>query len=424
MINKISLYLAVFALMLGFASCSDDDTPAYHDPTAPLELNTPPFAGQTYVLQPDGIMTFTVKEQPDYGFLASVNYGLQMSLDKNNVIDLTPEVLTSQSINVKESLIAIGLCTLNGIETSDDWNANEAARLPQTVYVRATCQLPGVDKSYVTSNWITLDKVQPYFAVKEPGFIYLVGTPNGWPTPDEGSAEKLADWRLFESKTAIGSKIYTAVFDLPAAPVFRFYTELTGWDGGNSMGSQEDDNALTFTLTDGQYQGKLVKGKGSFSFPDFPGGQMTIVVDLNDNSVQFMAGSQAIVDPKYIYLVGQPVGWSAPSQENADKLLALVDKTDSGIYTASYTLTADIDWFNFRFAKELAPEGTGDDAWGSVDWIGCPDGDNYEINLPFEGATDSSQNTWRIMNAKSGQTIKFTVNTAATPATVKFEVVD
>lgn len=424
MINKISLYLTVFALMLGFASCSDDNTPAYHEPTGTMVLNTPPFAAQTYVLQPDGMMTFTVEQQPDYGFLASVNYGLEVSLDKTNVQEVVPEVLTSQEIQVKESLISIALCTLNGIESSDDWNAKPEAQQPQPLYVRATCMIPGVESSLVKSEWITLSKVQPYFAVKEPGFIYLVGTPNGWPGPDEGHAADLAGWRLFESKTAIGSNIYTAVFDMPAAPIFRFYTQLSGWDGGDSMGSQENDSAIDYTLTDGQFQGKLVKGKGSFSFPEFAGGEMTIVVDLNDNTVQIMAGAQTVVDPKYIYLVGQPVGWSAPNEGNADSLLALVDKTDSGIYTATYTLEKDIDWFNFRFCRELAPAEAGDDAWNQVDWIGCPDGDNFEIDMPFEGSADDSQNTWRIMNASVGQTVKFTVNTATNPVTVKFETVE
>ena len=138
---------------------------------------------------------------------------------------------------------------------------------------------------------MTLDKVQPYFAVPEPGFIYILGTCNGWPTPDATSAGALADWRLFESQTAIGSNVYTGVFDMPAAPVFRFYTALEGWDV-NSFGSQAEDNPIDYTLTDGQWQGKLVAGKGSLSFPDYPGGTMTIMVNLNDNSIQVMSGDR------------------------------------------------------------------------------------------------------------------------------------
>lgn len=423
MITKIIPYVAALALMGGFASCNDDDSPAYHEPTTPLVLNTPPFASQLYVLNPSGMMDFDVAQQPDYGFLASVNYGLEVSLDKENVRSIAPEKLTSTNIEVKESEVAVAMCVLNGIESSEDWENNPAARGAQTLYVRATAELPGVENSLVTSEWVTLDKVQPYFAVPEPGYIYLVGSPEGWVGPDAANEAHYAGWRLFESKTAIGSKVYSGVFDMPEAPLFRFYTALDGWDS-NSYGSQADDSPVEYTLTDGQWQGKLVPGKGSFSFPDFPGGMMTIVVDLNDNTIQIMAGEQEIVDPKYIYLVGQPVGWDAPMLSNKDKLLPLVDKTDSGIYTATYTLTSDIDWFNFRFAKDLADTDNADEAWGAVEWIGCPDGDNYEVDIPFTGSADDSQNTWRIMNSSSGQTIKFTVNTATVPATVSFEVVE
>ncbi len=291
MITKIIRYVAAAALMVGFAACNDDDSPTYQTPTEPMVLNTPPFASQLYILNPEGMMDFSVERQPDYGFLASVNYGLEVSLDKDKVRQISPEKLTSQNIEVKESAVATAMCVLNGIENSEDWEAKPEAHEAQTLYVRATAQLPGVESSLVVSDWVTLDKVQPYFAVPEPGFIYILGTCNGWPTPDATSAGALADWRLFESQTAIGSTVYTGVFDMPAAPVFRFYTALEGWDV-NSFGSQAEDNPIDYTLTDGQWQGKLVAGKGSLSFPDYPGGTMTIMVNLNDNSIQVMSGDR------------------------------------------------------------------------------------------------------------------------------------
>ena len=267
MITKIIRYVAAAALMVGFAACNDDDSPTYQTPTEPMVLNTPPFASQLYILNPEGMMDFSVERQPDYGFLASVNYGLEVSLDKDKVRQISPEKLTSQNIEVKESAVATAMCVLNGIENSEDCEAKPEAHEAQTLYVRATAQLPGVESSLVVSDWVTLDKVQPYFAVPEPGFIYILGTCNGWPTPDATSAGALAEWRLFESQTAIGSNVYTGVFDMPAAPVFRFYTALEGWDV-NSFGSQAEDNPIDYTLTDGQWQGKLVAGKGSLSFPD------------------------------------------------------------------------------------------------------------------------------------------------------------
>ena len=61
--------------------------------------------------------------------------------------------------------------------------------------------------------------------------------------------------------------------------MFRFYTALTGWDA-DSYGSQADDNPIDCALDGGVYNGPIVKGKGSFNFPNWEGGKMKITVDL------------------------------------------------------------------------------------------------------------------------------------------------
>ncbi|MDE6555794.1 MAG: hypothetical protein K2K55_02395 [Duncaniella sp.] len=420
--------MAVLIACLGLAACDDDNTPQYHDATTKLVLNTPPFATSTYELTPGGMMDFTVAEQPDYGFLAAVNYGIEVSFDKTNTVAIAPEKLTTQTLQIKEQLVAQAMLQLEGIEDADAWAASSMSQGPVTLYVRATCQIPDVESSFVTSEWVTLENVKAYFAVREPGSIYIIGNVSGeWIEPAAGNAERLSAWRLFESKTAIGSKIYSAVFNLPADPYFRFYTDLTGWDGGASMGPLENEDNLSVDLAanGGQWEGSLYKSKANFHLEGFTGGEVTIVVNLSDAknpTCQIMAGSQTVIDPKYIYLVGQPVGWNAPIESNKDQLLALVDKTDSGIYTATVEVESAIDWFNFRFAKALLP----DDApnqWGA-EWIGCPEGDNFEVNMPFTGPSDGSENTWRIMNAQVGQKIKFVVDTSVEPATVSFSVTE
>ena len=63
--------------------------------------------------------------------------------------------------------------------------------------------------------------------------------------------------------------------------MFRFYTALTGWDT-DSYGSQEGDNPLEFPETDLGKPLKMVKGKGSYQFPDWTGGNMAIKVDMSD----------------------------------------------------------------------------------------------------------------------------------------------
>ena len=59
------------------------------------------------------------------------------------------------------------------------------------------------------------------------------------------------------------------------------HTSLTNWDT-DSYGSQADDNPVDCSLdANNSYAGPMVKGKGSFSFPDWPGGLMSIRVDMN-----------------------------------------------------------------------------------------------------------------------------------------------
>lgn len=278
--------MALVAVMLGFTSCNDDTDPVFQSPTK-FVLNTPALASQYYELTPEGSIVLTCT-QPDYGFTASTTYGVQVSLSEGGEIyEITPEVPTEASIRIKASDLAMGICRLRGIEKKEDW-VEEPAR---PVYIRATAQIGPHGNSYIESNWIKLDQVKEYFAVPEPGFIYLVGSPEGWSGPTEDKKDHYADWRLFEKADTIGSKVYYAVFDMPAGPSFRFYTALTGWDA-DSYGSQTDDAPIDYTLTDGSWEGKLVKGKGSFSFPGFAGGEMTLIVDMKNNKVTVAEGNQ------------------------------------------------------------------------------------------------------------------------------------
>lgn len=94
MIKKLSIFFAVAAVALGFTGCKDDNDPVYQEPTDATEfkLNTPAFASQFYQLSPDGLMTLTVETQPDYGFVSSVLYSAEISLDKTSVYPVTPEI--------------------------------------------------------------------------------------------------------------------------------------------------------------------------------------------------------------------------------------------------------------------------------------------------------------------------------------------
>lgn len=114
--------------------------------------------------------------------------------------------------------------------------------------------------------------------------FYLIGNVNNWPSPTTENAPLLEDWTLFE--TTSGSNIYENVFEMPSGTLFfRFYKELTGWDGGASYGSQSEDSPITVSLTNDIYSGAIMKGKGSWSISDFPGGKMRITINLNNSTI-------------------------------------------------------------------------------------------------------------------------------------------
>lgn len=274
--------MALLVVALGFTSCEEDKDPVVKFPKT-FTLNTPALASQYYELSEDGTLEFTVLTQADYGFLASPTYTVQIALteaQKAEPYEIAPLQPTSTRVVVNASDFALGMCSLLGIAGEDDWN--DPAAMP--VYVRVASQLGTHENSLCYSNWITLEKVKTYYAVPTPGYIYLVGSPEGWVGPTADKADHYAEWRLFEKADEIGSKIYYGTFEMPSAPMFRFYTALEGWEA-NSWGSQEEDNPIDVEINaDGTGTYDLVAGKGAFNFPGFPGGQMTVVVNLSDES--------------------------------------------------------------------------------------------------------------------------------------------
>lgn len=104
-----------------------------------------------------------------------------------------------------------------------------------------------------------------------PDQIYLIGSPSGW---DINSAT------MPLLKEADGN--YYGSFEIRSYDMFRFYKTLGSWDSG-SIGSQYEDYPITVSMTSGDYQGTCVNGKGSWHFPDWPGGVMYMCVNPNGN---------------------------------------------------------------------------------------------------------------------------------------------
>lgn len=417
----ISLALGLAALV-GFTSCEEDRDPVYQAPTK-FVLNTPAMENTDVVLDPKGVIEFACS-QPDYGYAAVTTYSMQMSLTEDfaSAYDLTVTPATKALFTVKQSEVATGLCVLRGADSEETYPGDYDG----VVYFRATASLSGVEGSAINSNVVKLNKVKGYFAIPVPGYIYLVGSPEGWAGPTENNAEHYAPWRLFEPKNGIGSKVYSAVFDLPAAPMFRFYTALTGWDA-DSYGSQAEDNPIDYPeYTGGTASFGMVKGKGAYNFPNLPAGTYTITVDMSDAnnmSVTITAGTATVVVTKYIYMMGNLQGWKAPSQANAESYqdFRLADSTESGIYTGTFTFPAGDVYM--RFALSLSDGGPDD--WDNPDQIGpVADGSNVNITLDggqFNGAYVAGNGNW-FFTVEEETTIAVTVDT--NNQSVNFSIVD
>lgn len=287
--KKIAYIFAIGAALLATTSCKQNTEPKFERAMS-MELNTPPLANQLYTLTPDGVIDLSWS-QPDWGFAAPAKYQVEASFEEDfhyyendtpaNYF-VMPTVYTKCAAQVKMEDLAMAICSLRGISDPAQYT-DEPAR---PVYLRIHGYIDGILESSVYSNSILLEQVKEYCAVRVPGKIYLVGSPEGWLGPEEPNAAHYADWALSEPEDAIDSKVYSASFQIPAEPMFRFYTALTGWDA-DSWGSQKDDNPLEFQLTDGQFNGTIdgPQFKGSYSFPAYTGGTMNFKVDLNAKTI-------------------------------------------------------------------------------------------------------------------------------------------
>lgn len=277
--KKLSILFVSLLAIVAFSSCEDEKEPVFKVPTH-FVLNNHPLANQLLDVNPDGVVEFTCS-QPDYGYSAITQYSMEVALDEafEKYEELGTIDRTLAKMQIRGDELAIAICKLLGVESADDFDP-EAIR---TVYFRAVAQLQDVEKSLVKSNIVALNKVKSYYAIPEPGCIYLVGAPEGWAGPTEGNLAHYLDWRLLESTDAIGSKIYHGEFYIGAGQaMFRFYTALSGWDGGDSYGTQVDDSPIDIELSDGVYNGPMVNGKGSYNIPDWPGGTIKMTVDMSN----------------------------------------------------------------------------------------------------------------------------------------------
>lgn len=420
--KKIALFFAAAAAVAGLSACSQDDSPVLDKPTE-FKLNTPQFVDQFYQLTENGTVQLTCS-QPDYGVGVATTYNVEISLTEDFAKSAPIATANPLSATLTMSAADINLAVLGmlGITDEETW-APYADNRVMPVYFRATAQAADVEYSKITSNVVKLPNVEIFFAIKLPGYIYLIGSPSGWNSPSPNHADVLKDWRLFENEAAIGSKIYTGVFTLPANPVFRFYTALTeagdGWEVNSigCAGGPNDDKEVPCEFKDGIFNGTIAETKDKFDFAGFEGGEVTITVDLNAMTIKIQAGAVEVHPTTYIYMVGNNAGWQTPDDTN----LALYDNwrlvcsDGSGVYSETFNdlaLPADAGGALYcRFYRTLA-------GWVDAQWASTTDKD-FDVSSGVAVPTKVGQGCFKLADAE-GKNVKVVLDTNSDTVTFTF----
>lgn len=390
--KKLSYLLSAACAVLALTSCEAEKDPVYHAPTAgSFYLYAPAMQDQLIDLEQggsDGTITITANGQPDYGYSAVATYSVKMSLtqDFSNAYDLIPVDPHQSVMQVKQFDIAQGICELLGLDSEEAYNMMYPDGMPpMAVNFMASCELAGIEGSQInSSNFVSYNYIKPYFAVAVPGKVYLVGNPNGWNINE-------SKYVLSEAEDAIGSKIYSGSFELEAGSdiYFRFYTELGNWGDDGALPSvgpnAVDGDNTEVVVTDGSYTSPAVPGKGSWFFPSWDGGEVTMVLDMSqdDNwTFTFYTGVVEVFTPKYIYLMGSLTdpGWQTPDASEADFYAnyKLANSQDTpNIYTGVFSFPAGDTYF--RFFTDL----TSTDGWDNPSQLGAKEENDDNLNISF-----------------------------------------
>ena len=284
-----SMLFAAFGML--FTSCDSDrdDNPTLgpNHTANTFVVNTSAVADQYIQLSPDNTVNLTWT-QPNYGVNTVVSYSVEVGM--NGTWEPLETNYISCNVQLSGEEIAKAICKLDGFKTEDDYVPmgfrQVDFRVTAKIQTTASDVVPGTT---ITSNVVSFNHMAAYCNIPTKGTLWVIGSCCGWPEPSAGNKETLVDGNWFIMETEIGSKIYKGTVTMPEGDLtFRFYGKLTGWDGGDSYGFQKDDTATEFAFTDGVFKNTIMKGKGSYAFPGFPGGVLELTVDLNKGTVQFV----------------------------------------------------------------------------------------------------------------------------------------
>lgn len=293
---KSSLLFAVCAMLFAACDSDRDDNPTLgpNNTASEFMVNTSAVADQYIQLSPDNFVNLTWT-QPNYGVNTVVNYKVQVGLVNDGNIRWGDGYLetgfTSCNVNISGEEIAKVLCKLDGFATEDDYvdqGFREVAfRVAANIQTTTSNVVEGTE---IMSNVVTFKHMAAYCNIPTKGTLYVIGSCCGWPEPSGSNKQTLIDGGWFITETEIGSNIFKGQVEMPEGDLtFRFYSKLTGWGSDDapegSIGQQAKDEAKEYTLP---HSGPCMPGKGSWSFPGFPGGTLDITVDMNNKTVSFV----------------------------------------------------------------------------------------------------------------------------------------
>ena len=275
-----------------------DDNPVLGPSNTPTEfvLNESPLANHYIDMDKDNKLSLSWS-QPNYIVNTVVNYQVQVGLveggsvkwdkDDNGTDKFLETAYTSTTASLSGEEISQSINHIDGVTDENNWVDRGYRQVAMRVYANLqTTTKQEVEGTGIFSNAITFAQMRGDASIKGLACLYVIGNCSGWTEPAKGNAASLEEWRVWE--TEIGSNVFHGVFDIPAGMLqFRFYTKLTGWDGGNSYGTQVDDSPIVCEFQNGAFSGDAKTGKGSWEFDDFPGGQLDITVNMNTNKVAF-----------------------------------------------------------------------------------------------------------------------------------------
>lgn len=315
---KKSIFLAALSLLTGvvLTGCNANTDPRLEPAKGEFKLYVPAENNYTYDLtNKDNSITLTTSGQPDYGVATPTSYQVQISLDdtwKEGVMGddgeytVWPTYYSLKTVNTQSVISASaleinqGITYLQGIHEEDQLDLYNPDPCSLYVRIRAYVASSSYEEGYVPytvvySNVVKINTVQPSLepSLPIPAILWVIGQYQGW---NENGNEQTAF--VDETEYGAGSDIYTGYVNMSAADAaggFRFFTQLGSWDKEYNIGAAEPDMSTeSVTMTDGVYNGPLVKGgQSNWGITNYPGGWMKLIVDLNTNKVSFQ------YDPDY-----------------------------------------------------------------------------------------------------------------------------